>query len=1042
MSNKDLINLGYSPDSGTGDSARRGGEKINNLFADIYTQFGDNPVGQDPSQPFYGYRRPFYEYEYKVGELHPSGRFIPIKFKTTKSYDRLYNEFYGWGYNSTGSLVDSDNDGIPSIYRDSEWYFLSRGEAIEADFTEVDSDSQVHFVLPLAAPGDTIIIRDGFGTWNDDNNRKNILVSFWTTPYDFQSLAQVQEWEQATKLSGRSLDSDTISVYDPLGGNTYRSNWRRISVTSDIEALYPKLDQPFAVSRTTLLSNGLHDGLSPTFVIGKRRYQYEFLFTNYEEGWIFRTVALESADVSATIELFGRRIDAIDSDLATGIYVSADSDILYSVPLFTRDTNNAEVHGNIAFKGNPLAIQTRVDSEAAFLTDGKDGSIVKPKTTTIRFDLTDDVTVRRNLTVGNNAEVHGTFIIGGASEPTFVVDSDLTYLHNKLQVKEKATFDSDVEILGQLLVHESSQFNSDVRFMKNIWIDGDSTAIATESLRVKDNIITLSKDANNAPLKDTGLIFQRYDRSAGVNGNLTASNTVFNTTLVWNEADEKFKFGETVSSDSEQTITFEKTYFTISRNLVEINNDLTMGGRLQIENTFVIDSDLLSFNDSDGVGILTLQRETLDRTYDEGDQSKNINDNTEYTLRLRGNAVFGKDSDDVVVFNSRIMSNLIPYGPEIYNLGDSDNPWKDLHLAGNTIHLGAIKLKESGGSLLIVDSDDNVINLTGADFSSSNLNVDSEVTIGGNSLLLGELHVQEHAQFDSDVIIAGNLTVGDHVELGGHVRMLESLTVDSDVFFSADLRVDSDVYIKGDVEIREDLVVIGELYVDDNVYFGHKLTVDSDVRFGSDLQVDSDAIIKGELYVGENVQIHDTLYVKGHATFDSDVTIAGGVTFGREVTFEDDVLFLDNATFDSDVLIRGALTVNGATTFVNSNNLQVFDNFIVLNKGQASPFNDTGLIFTRFDSDSVSAVNYNAIFEWDEATESYLFGETSSSGLITNPPMTATYFSVGNAPSTTAPFVIDVSGASDPGGAPAGYTGPARPTLTGNGTGVIDGGTF
>ena len=48
MASKDLINLGTTPDSGTGDSARRGGLKINNLFADLYSNFGDSLVGCEP----------------------------------------------------------------------------------------------------------------------------------------------------------------------------------------------------------------------------------------------------------------------------------------------------------------------------------------------------------------------------------------------------------------------------------------------------------------------------------------------------------------------------------------------------------------------------------------------------------------------------------------------------------------------------------------------------------------------------------------------------------------------------------------------------------------------------------------------------------------------------------------------------------------------------------------------------------------------------------------------------------------------------------
>lgn len=1047
MASKDLINLGYSPDSGTGDSARRGGEKINNLFADVYTQMGDNPVGQDPSQPFYGYRRPFYEYEYKVGELHPAGRFVPVTFKTTNSATNLYNSTWGYGYDATGNLVDTDGDGIPDIYRDSEWYFLSRGEQIDADFSGIDSDSQVHFVLPIGVPGDQIIVRDGFGTWNNTLIDKGIHVSIWTTPFDFQSLAQVQEWEKATGVDGTDLDSDTLAIYSPVDGASFKSNWHRVVPDASIQALYPRLAQPFAVSRTT----NPFDGLSPTYLVNQRRVQLEFLFSNYNEGWVMRVVILDAADVGTSLLQFGNRLDAIDSDLSVGLYVSADSDIRHTVPIFRRTSDGREIHGNLSLRGDADAIMTTIDSEDTPLSGetNQEETGAQPLTTTIRFKLRDDVKVKNNVFVGNDLEVGHHLQVG----ETLTIDSDLAYFNNRLQVHEKATFDSDVLISGELEVLQQSFFRNDVRIDGNLFIGGDATAIETESLRVSDNLITLSKDANGAPLTDTGVIFQRYDQTLGVNGALTATDAIYNPFMIWNEADDKFKFGETVSSDSDAVLVADRTYLALGRGEFVLYDS---------ENTpRVVFEKATGWPDAvRGVNSLLNpnERPTVE---------------PDYEFHVKANAVFGRDSDDVVVFNSRIMSNFVPFGDERYNLGDSDNKWKDLYLSGNTIYLGSIALKDENGKLVIVDSDGSFIDLTGADFTTDNLVVDSDMSVGGNSLLLGELHVQEHAQFDSDVVIAGNLTVGDHVTLGGHVKMLESLTVDSDVRFGADLRVDSDVYIKGDVEIREDLVVIGELNVDDNVYFGHKLTVDSDVVFGSDLRVDSDVIIKGrltvgeqvriddtlyvadnatfdsdvningildvdniqsnngtvitfhddvifrenvffdsdvrigndlrvdsdlivkgELYVGENVQIHDTLYVKGHATFDSDVTIAGGVSFGREVTFEDDVLFLDNATFDSDVNILGSLTVNGQINFVNSQNLAVSDTFITVNKGQASPFNDTGIIFSRFDSDSVSAANYNTILEWDETFDKFVLGETDNSGITNNPTITKTYMSV------------------------------------------------
>ena len=104
---------------------------------------------------------------------------------------------------------------------------------------------------------------------------------------------------------------------------------------------------------------------------------------------------------------------------------------------------------------------------------------------------------------------------------------------------------------------------------------------------------------------------------------------------------------------------------------------------------------------------------------------------------------------------------------------------------------------------------------------------------------------------------------------------------------------------------------------------------------------------------------------------------------------------MDNAYFDSDVLIAGSLTVNGTTTLINSTNLEVTDNLIVLNYNQTTPFNDIGLIFTRFDSDNVSAANWNTALVWDELTDQFIFAQTQSSGILPNPTLTQQYVHIG-----------------------------------------------
>ena len=326
MATHDLINLGISPDSGTGDSARRGGEKINLLFSDVYTQMGDAPVGQDPTQPFYGYRRPFFENEYKVGELHPAGRYMPVKFKTDLSKTHPYDATFGHGYDALGALVDTDGDGIPDIYRDSEWYFLSRGEMIDADCREMTAGRELNLVLPLPSLGDTIRVRDVNGSWAGKP------VNIWTTPYEFASATQITEWQNATgETSAPGLSA--ITVHNTLTDSDIVPSWH--AHTS-------------AVGGTSVTFNG--STTSPMRYLDLTRYELTFTYVGYDQGWYLSLQALDSFDLNTANIKLNHDIAAADSDNSI-----ARALIQHNLLALDSDLNNAlalqtvSQHADVAF---------------------------------------------------------------------------------------------------------------------------------------------------------------------------------------------------------------------------------------------------------------------------------------------------------------------------------------------------------------------------------------------------------------------------------------------------------------------------------------------------------------------------------------------------------------------------------------------------------------------------------------------------------------------------------------------------------------------
>jgi hypothetical protein len=85
---------------------------------------------------------------------------------------------------------------------------------------------------------------------------------------------------------------------------------------------------------------------------------------------------------------------------------------------------------------------------------------------------------------------------------------------------------------------------------------------------------------------------------------------------------------------------------------------------------------------------------------------------------------------------------------------------------------------------------------------------------------------------------------------------------------------------------------------------------------------------------------------------------------------------LNNALFGKNVTITGDLTVNGATTTVQTTELDIQDNVITLSKGasQGNWYQDAGLFFER-----ASELKSTAII-WDESEDVFVVGEIDSSG--------------------------------------------------------------
>ena len=451
-------------------------------------------------------------------------------------------------------------------------------------------------------------------------------------------------------------------------------------------------------------------------------------------------------------------------------------------------------------------------------------------------------------------------------------------------------------------------------------LDSDGNAVLFTSVKRKTTEATVvnlgdSPNSNNGdPLrtaftKINNFIEASYWTNEGINQKFKELDSDIGVGVgIYSDSDERY--GISMGGDSKfyirGTANQIETSFSRQRS---VNNDRAWDSEVNLK--FQLAHDLETYNvtvnklftikDSDNNNRITYRYQQYPTTYNERAQN-----GLDAVLDVGSNVVLGRDSDDVVIVKGRVASNLVPYGDEIYSLGDSDNKWKDLYLSGSTIYLGSIQIKNSSGrGLTLLDSDGNTLDIRVNSGDFTNLTVDSDMLVSGLARVLGNLSVANRAFFDSD------LTVGGETTLNG------------------------------------------------------------------------------------------PLVTNGDTTFNSNVVITGSVTAGNFVSsnttnqFDDPVRFTRRVTFDSDVVVGGTLTIVGGQSVLSTQSLAVSDNLIILNSSQSIPVNDTGLIFTRYDSDNVSAANWNGTLLWDEGVDQFTFGETDSAGTNGLPNITQKYMSVG-----------------------------------------------
>lgn len=567
-------------------------------------------------------------------------------------------------------------------------------------------------------------------------------------------------------------------------------------------------------------------------------------------------------------------------------------------------------------------------------------------------EFLNNVSIDGNLKVAGDMLVKGISRLTGGSQGSVIVgdsegDDDFYFIG---KFRSDLTPDSDnVHDLGETNRRWYNVFAQKSTVSKSIADSADFAYGDIARLYTQDSAYVYF-------IRGNGL---EYD-SAQINGQLTTTGAIRSTTYAFkinaeNDSATEFHLGETLNIAGGRGIdTFVRPGEIVIKG--EIASATNEGIAAFDSVSFAFDSTTVNIA-ADGIRNYQMLNEYITMADSAGD-TQNINLGNTLTFKGRGQQVRTNLLDSAVEF--RLDSDVNIY---------------------NSLAVGAGGISTSGN--LSVTGNLNVIGdqtLTTAFIKLLSGTTGAPVLDGGMSIDRG---TADSAVFfwdeDLDAWYAG-LTTNYRLV----ARDSDNVAFDSGEFAGS-------VHVKhtvnaNKVHVRDDLTVA------DSAKIGGKLTVMSNFKVADNIETTADLIVGDSAYIGNNLTVANTtktsdLYVKDSARVDGKLNVTTQINTAGDLFVGDSAKIVGNATVGSNLVVGGNFTVRGTTTTVNTTNMEIADNQIVLNTGQTGTPPTTlrsGIEVERGDET-------NAQLEWNDDGDYWQAGLSGSeSRIITNDFVAAT----------------------------------------------------
>ena len=239
------------------------------------------------------------------------------------------------------------------------------------------------------------------------------------------------------------------------------------------------------------------------------------------------------------------------------------------------------------------------------------------------------------------------------------------------------------------------------------------------------------------------------------------------------------------------------------------------------------------------------------------------------------------------------------------------------------------------------------LGVTGATTLNNTLGVTGVTTISNETDVSGQSLTQ------GALIVSGGVAITKSLNVGINTHVQGSLTVTGSTTVKDALGVSGIATISNDTE--SDATTSGALVVAGGAGIAKKLNVGSDTTLSAALGVTGATTLNDTLSVTGATTLNSTLGVSGAASLASTLSVVGATSLSNSLTVQTNALVVPNTsgaitmtrdlTLDNNKIICKNIEVKGTMTTINTEEVNIKDNHIVLNSTHtATTDKDAGIV--------------------------------------------------------------------------------------------------